>query len=83
MGATILKAPELELEKEEAEKLGAAVAKVNAEFGYQLMSPKTEAIINLGMVGAGIYGPRLIAMRNNAKKAKAEKQRPQTAQVVM
>jgi hypothetical protein len=68
MGAAMLKTPELELTPDEAERLGKAVNRVNREYGNIVMPPKTAATINLLIVAGGIYGPRLIAIRNNKKK---------------
>lgn len=68
MGAALLKTEELNLSEKEAEKLGEAVARVNREFGGVVLSPRQMAVGNLLMVGAGIYIPRVIAIRNNHKK---------------
>lgn len=73
MGAQLLATPELELSDEEAKKLAVAVARVNDEFGGIVLSPKTQALLNLGTVSVGIYGPRVIAIGVNAKKKRAEK----------
>lgn len=70
MGSALLKTPELELTVEESEKLGKAVARVNAEYGNIILDPKTAALLNLGIVGVTIYGPRIITVRNNKKKKK-------------
>jgi hypothetical protein len=70
MLAKLTNVAELELEEDEAKKLGDAVARVNKEFGVQIMSPKTAALVNLAMVGGAVYGPRAIAVLNNAKKKK-------------
>lgn len=83
MGSVILSTPELQLSEDEGKKLGAAVARVNAEYGNIILPPKTAAWINLAMVGGAIYGPRVIAMKNNAKKKKAGETQPQPAQHVM
>jgi hypothetical protein len=72
MLSKIVKVEELQLDEDEAKKLGEAVARVNKEFGVQIMSPKTAALVNLGIVGAGIYGPRAMAIVNNAKKKKEQ-----------
>ena len=70
MGAAICKTPELQLTKEEAEELGKAVARVNKEYGIQIISSKAAALINLAIVGGTIYGPRSIAIMNNRKNEK-------------
>jgi hypothetical protein len=80
MLAKLTSISELELDEDEAAKLGSAVARVNKEFGVQIMSPKTAALVNLGMVGMGVYGPRVVAVMNNAKKKKEP--RPMTSAVM-
>lgn len=78
MLAKLTKVSELELTEEEAKILGDAMARVNREFGVQIMSPKTAALVNLATAGVGVYGPRMMAMANNAKnKKEAEKRGPQ------
>jgi hypothetical protein len=72
MLAAIVKTPELEIDEAEAKRLGDAVARVNREFGVQIMSPKTAAVVNLIMAAGTVYGPRVIAMKNNSKRRKAE-----------
>jgi len=76
MLAKLIHVSELELTKDEAEELGKAVARVNKEFGVQIMSPKTAALVNLGFVGAGIYGTRAMTIINNAKNKKKPKAAP-------
>lgn len=73
MGAALLKTPELALTPDEAEQLGKAVARVNAEFGVQIMSPKMAAIVNLTIVAGTVYGPRAVAIYHNKAKDKAAK----------
>jgi hypothetical protein len=68
-----LKIEELELDQDEAEQLGKALARVQKEFGVGVIPPKVAALLNLAVVGGGIYVPRVVAMANNAKKNKAEK----------
>jgi hypothetical protein len=68
MGAALLKTEELGLTEKEAERLAEAVARVNREFGGAVLSPKQMAVVNLVMVGGGIYVPRVIAIKNNHKK---------------
>lgn len=82
MLAKIVKCEELELDEDEAAKLGLAVARVNREFGVQIMSPKMAAILNLGIVGAAVYGPRIVAITNNAKKKKEAAQQPMTGGIM-
>jgi hypothetical protein len=73
MLAALIKTPELEIDEAEAKRLGDAVARVNREFGVQIMSPKTAAVVNLIMAAGTVYGPRIIAVKNNSKRRKAEK----------
>jgi hypothetical protein len=73
MGSLWLKMPEIELSELEAKKLAEAVVRVQKEFGVSVLSPKAAALINLGIVGAGVYGTRYYAIKNNRKKAKAAK----------
>jgi hypothetical protein len=73
MGAALLKAPELCLSDEEAAKLSKAIARVNAEYGNVILPPKTAAWINLAICAGGVYGPRMVAIKNNRKNAQKEK----------
>jgi hypothetical protein len=73
MLAVLVKTPELALDEKEAEQLGKAIARVNREYGIQIMSPKTAALVNLGVVSIGVYGPRAVAIMHNAKKKAEEK----------
>lgn len=68
MLALLMKTPELEIQEAEAKRLGDALTRVNEEFGGIVISPKTEAIINLVMAAGSVYGPRLIAIKMTAKK---------------
>jgi hypothetical protein len=70
--AKIAKVEELELEKDEAEELGKALARVQKEFGVSVLSPKAMALMQLAIVAGGIYTPRVIAFSLN-KKPKEEK----------
>lgn len=72
MGASFLKIPELELDASEAKKLSEAVENVAALYPVGL-SEKQIAWGQLVLVGASIYGPRVIAYgarREREKKAK-------------
>jgi hypothetical protein len=55
--ANAVNAPEFALEKKEAENLAKAVADVTDHYGVGAFGVWG----NLGMVAAGIYGPRLAA----------------------
>lgn len=61
--------PEARIEQEEAAKLAQALAAVNAHYAT-VFNPKIVAWVNLASVGAGIYGPRVLAygIRKNAEK---------------
>jgi len=82
MGSVLLKTPELALEEEEAKKLGAAIARVNAEYGNVILPPKAAAWINLGVVAGAIYGPRIIAAKNNHKKTPEARAATPAAQIM-
>lgn len=83
MLAALTKVEELKLDKEEAKELGAAIARVNSEFGGVVVSPKTAACVNLAMVGGAVYGTRLIAYSNRMKQeAAAKRAGSQTQQFV-
>lgn len=60
--ATIVKTPELELEKEESDKLAAAAVNVAGFYNIEA-SEKALAWTNLAVVGFMTYGPRVFAMR--------------------
>jgi hypothetical protein len=66
MLAASTKIPELELEREEATKLGDAVTDLAACYNH-VIDPKVAAWIQLGIVGAAIYGPRVVAIRMREK----------------
>lgn len=59
--------PELELQREEAEMLGVAIARVCEEYGLSL-SGKTGALLQLAAAGAMIYAPRLSAVASRVKQ---------------
>jgi hypothetical protein len=75
MGANILSAPNLELDKEEAAKLASAVQKV-ASFYSVAFDPKKVAIFELAAVCGTIYGPRIMAWRI-ARKTTPKQSAPQ------
>ena len=64
MAVTVLKSPELVLEKGEADALANAIAEVEKHYSISL-SPETRAWLGLATTAAMIYGPRayLIAKR--------------------
>jgi hypothetical protein len=73
MLAALCKVEELKLDETEAKRLGEAVAKVNAEFGGIVISPKTAAVMELVMAGCTIYGPRAVAYSVRIKKEQMKK----------
>ncbi len=68
MLAAFLQVPELELDANEAKRLGDAVARVNKLYGGFMLSEKSMAWINLMMAGGAVYGPRVVAYGVRAKK---------------
>lgn len=73
MAAAALKMPHLALGEEEAENLAKALAKVQEQYDVSL-DPKTEAWINLAMVGGAVYGPRVLVAMHLAASNKPQKQ---------
>lgn len=81
MGAFFLSAPELALDEKEAGDLAAAVRDVQEHYSVSV-SPKTEAWINLAIVGMGVYGTRAIAImarKSGEAKARREKAKRESA----
>jgi hypothetical protein len=75
MGKSLLSVPELELDRDEAKKLSAAVARV-AELHAVEIDPKKVAYFNLFAVAGSIYGPRIMAYRIRSK-SEAKQRGPQ------
>jgi hypothetical protein len=77
MGAAMLAAPELAIDKDEAKMLAEGIAGVQEFYSF---SASEEAVIwaNLIAACAAVYGPRvvLIYQRKKAPKAKADKPAP-------
>lgn len=69
MAATMLKTPELVLDKEEAKNLSKAANDV-AEHYSVAINPKTLAWLNFGMAVSMIYGTRIIAINARQKREK-------------
>lgn len=65
----MLKAPELALEKDEADSLAAAISEVEKHYSVSL-SPETRAWLGLGAVCAMVYGPRAYTILNRRKTEK-------------
>lgn len=70
VAATWFGIPYLQLEDEEAERLGKAVERVLRFHGVRVMTPAMQAYWSLGSAGAAIYGRR-IAYYNQLKAAEA------------
>lgn len=79
MGAAFLDMEELALDQSEAKRISQALTKV-AEFYPVSISPKRLALAELGIVMAGVYGPRAVAIYKRAPKSKPGPQRVATAQ---
>jgi hypothetical protein len=69
--------PELELSKEESQKLADAAASVAVYYDIEA-SKKTMAWVNLSFVMGGIYGSRFITIRHNRKVEREAKNNPVT-----
>ncbi len=68
MGSIMLKIPELSMTAEESSELAEAINTVTELYDVPLMDEKTMAWINLAMVGAKVYAPRVVAITVNKKK---------------
>lgn len=63
---------EMELDRDESQKLGDAVKNVAQYYGASF-DPKKVAIFQLAMVAGGIYGVRFFAIRNRLKTERERK----------
>ncbi len=73
--SSLLAEPALALDATEGRKLAEAGVEVARHYDIAVLSPKAMAWLNLGVIAAGIYGPRIMAMRIKAglkKAARAE-----------
>jgi hypothetical protein len=68
MAASFFKVPELELTKEEAEKLAVAAARVADLYEISVISEKLMAWILLGNAAVTVYGPRIVAYNITSKR---------------
>ena len=68
MLASFLKAPELKISDDESELLATAVTRVTDYYDVGVMPEQYMIWMNLGMVAASIYGPRIVAVGNNRKR---------------
>jgi hypothetical protein len=74
MGAAMLSAPELALDKDEAKMLAEGIAGVQEFYAF---SPSAESVIwaNLIMAMTAVYGPRVLVIYNR-KKTEPKKETP-------
>jgi len=68
MAASFFKVPELELTKEEAEKLAVAAARVADLYEISVIPEKLMAWILLGNAAVTVYGPRIVAYNITSKR---------------
>lgn len=66
--ASVTGQPAFALEQSEARKLAEAGVEVAKHYDIAVLSPRTMAWINFGLIAAGIYGPRVMAMRLMSRK---------------
>jgi len=78
--ATLMRAPEMNLDPMQAKHLADAASKVAAFYPGVGLDPKTAAWFNLGQVALVIYGPKLFAMRGRKRKDRADAVRAREAQ---
>lgn len=71
MGAAFLNWDELEIDADEARRLSDAIKEVGKHYAMQV-DPKKLALIELGVVCAGIYGPRCVTAWRSHKKETIE-----------
>lgn len=67
--ASFFKSEVIALTEEEAQNLGAAITRVTDLYDIRILPEKYMAWINLGIVGSGIYGPRLFVLSQQKKRA--------------
>lgn len=71
-GAKLLSVPEMELDEAEARKLSDSIKNV-AKHYTTTFDPKKLALIQLGAVCVGIYGPRIVTvLKSNSSKTRTE-----------
>lgn len=69
--SAMLKEPSLAIEKDEAEMLSEALKEVATAYDFKaILSPKTQALVDLALVAGTIYGPRLMLIAKQSKKHK-------------
>lgn len=80
--AAITSTPELQLDRDEAKQLADAAAEVQSHYETRIIDPKTLAWINLGLTGAKLYGPRIVARGLRVKMEKQAKKDAAKSNVV-
>lgn len=60
----------MDIDEDEAKKLGDAVNRVNELFDGSVLSPKAAALGNLAFVAGSVYIPRFITIKNNRRTKK-------------
>jgi len=70
--AGALRAPELQLDKSEADLLGKALIQVEQQFPTQI-DPRMIALLNLAGALGMVYGPRVVAIRMRVKEEAKER----------
>lgn len=76
-------APELKLDHEDSKGIADAIEGIQDAYGIPKLDPKTEALMNLGTVLAGIYGTRAVAIyiRKTTEKPRTAPQQQHTDNV--
>ena len=67
--ASFFKSEVIALTEEEAQNLGGAITRVTDLYDIRILPEKYMAWVNLGIVGSGIYGPRLYVLSQQKKRA--------------
>jgi len=73
MAASIVQVKELELDEKEAQRLSAAINRVNVLYGGFILPEKQLAWINLAVTMGHVYGPRAMAYKLRMKTEAEEK----------
>lgn len=73
LGASLVKIPELRLDKGEANELSAASMNVMRHYGTAILSEKTQDWLKFGMVAAAVYGPKWARAGERVRAAKASR----------
>lgn len=69
MGAALLSEPELQIDQDEAALLSGAIAEVATAYNWAaVISPKTQATIDMGIALATVYGKRAMTIYHKHKR---------------